>query len=93
MTQTLQGPAVTLMLQQGLDLGLENIRVKGFEQVVDGATGIAFEHGGGRLLIGAQEDDRRHAGALAAAHQARHFKAIHARHPHIQQYQVDITLQ
>ena len=93
MAQALQGPANALVLQQRLDLGLENMRVEGFEQVVDGATGIAFQHGGGRLGVGTQEDNRGHACALVATHQAGDFKAVHAGHHYIQQYQVHFMLQ
>ncbi|MNE76064.1 hypothetical protein D3C80_1722770 [compost metagenome] len=92
MTQALQRTPVALLLQQGLDLGLEDLRVEGFEQVVHRATGITLEHSRLGLLIGGQENDRGKPCTLAAAHQAGDFEAIHARHLHIQQHQVDFVL-
>ena len=86
--EVLQGPAVALMLQQGLDLGLENLWVERFEQVVHGATGIALDHGVLRLFVGGEKDDRGQPGTLAATHQAGDFEAIHAGHLYIQQHQV-----
>ncbi|MCY1452308.1 hypothetical protein D9M71_692180 [compost metagenome] len=81
------------MLEQGLDFGLENLRIERFEQVIHCTAGIALDHGVLGLFIGGEEDDRCQAGALAAPHQARDFKAVHARHLHIQQHQVDIVLE
>ena len=81
------------MFQQRLDFGLEDMRVKRFEQVVDRAAGIAFEHCGSGLRIGTEEDDRRHPRALAAAHQAGYFKAVHDGHLDVQQHQVDFMHQ
>ncbi|MNO85105.1 hypothetical protein D3C76_764670 [compost metagenome] len=91
MAQALQCPAIALMLEQRLDLGLENLRIKGFEQVIHRATGVTLDHGVLGLFVGGEENDRCQAGPLAAAHQARHFKTVHARHLHIQQHQVDIV--
>ncbi len=93
MAQALQRPAIALVLQQRLDLGLEDMRVEGFEQVVDGAAGVAFQHGGWGLRVGTQEDDRRHPRTLAAAHQTGDFKAVHAGHLDVQQHQVDVMHQ
>ena len=93
MAQALQGTAIALMLQQRLHLGLEDMRVKGLEQVINSAAGIAFQYGSCRLGVGTQENYRRHARTLIAAHQASDFKTVHAGHHHIQQYQVDVMLQ
>ncbi|MNF87229.1 hypothetical protein D3C84_696880 [compost metagenome] len=93
MAQALQCPAIALMFEQRLDLGLENLRIKGFEQVIHRATGVALDHGILGLFVGGEENDRRETGALTAAHQARHFKTVHARHLHIQQHQVDIVFE
>ncbi|MNV23529.1 hypothetical protein D3C71_1145430 [compost metagenome] len=93
MAQALQGPTIALVFQQCLDLGLENLWIERFEQVIHRATGIALDHGVLGLFIGGQENDRREAGPLAAAHQARHLKTVHARHLHIQQHQVHIVFE
>ena len=91
MAQALQGTAIALVLEQGLHLGLEDVRVKGLEQVVDRTTGVAFQHRVGRMGGGRQKDNRRHARTLAATHQARHLETVHARHAHVQQHQVDVV--
>ena len=93
MAQALQRAAIALMLEQRLDFGLENLRVERFEQVIHRATGVALDHGVLGLFVGGEENDRRQAGPLTAAHQARDFKAVHARHLHIQQHQVDIVFE
>ncbi|MNT25350.1 hypothetical protein D3C72_1608640 [compost metagenome] len=92
MAQSLQGTAVALLLQQGLNLGLEDLRIKRFEQVIDCATGIAFEHSSLGLLISCQENNRGKSSTLAATHQPGHFETVHAWHLHIQQDQVDLVL-
>ncbi|MNP15221.1 hypothetical protein D3C76_1075700 [compost metagenome] len=91
MTQALQCPAIALVLEQRLDLGLEDLWVEGFEQIIHRATGIPLDHGILGLFIGGQENDRCQVRTLAATHQARHFKTVHARHLHIKQHQVDIV--
>ncbi|MNK90306.1 hypothetical protein D3C87_1103520 [compost metagenome] len=91
MTQALQGSAVTLVFEQHLDPGREDLRVERLEQVIHRTTGIALDHGVPGLFVGGQENDRRETGPLATAHQARHFIAVHARHLHIQQHQVDVV--
>ena len=91
--QALQHAPVALLVEQGLDLGLENLGVERFEHVVHGAAGVAFEHGRFGLFVGGQENDRCQPRTLAAAHQPGNFKAVHLRHLHVQQDQVDIMLQ
>ncbi|MNV17922.1 hypothetical protein D3C71_1087250 [compost metagenome] len=91
MTQALQGPAVALVFEQRLDLGREDLRVERLEQVIHRTAGIALDDRVLGLFIGGQENDRREAGPLATAHQARHFITVHARHLHVQQHQVDIV--
>ncbi|MNF85693.1 hypothetical protein D3C84_680990 [compost metagenome] len=90
--QALQRAAIALMLKHRLDFRLEDLRIEGFEQVIHRAAGIALDHGGLGLFVGGEENDGRVASALTAAHQTRDFKAIHARHLHIQQHQVDFVL-
>ncbi len=41
--------------------------------------------------LAVEKNNRCQSGSLAATHQARDFKSIHARHLHIQQYQVDFV--
>lgn len=89
--QALQHAPIALLVEQGLDLGLENLRVERFEHVVHGATGVTLEHGRFGLFIGGEENDRGQPGALAAAHQSGDFEAVHLRHLYIQQHQVDIV--
>ena len=91
MAQALQGTAIALVLQQRLHLGLKDMRVKGLEQVVDRPAGVAFKYCVGGMGGGGQKDNRRHARALAAAHQACDLEAVHARHAHVQQHQVDVV--
>ncbi|MNV07489.1 hypothetical protein D3C71_979220 [compost metagenome] len=91
MTQALQGPAVTLVLEQRLDLGRKDLWVERLEQIIHRTTGIALDHGILGLFVGGQENDRRQTGPLATAHQARHFIPVHVRHLHVQQHQVDIV--
>lgn len=66
--QTLQHAPVALLFEQGLNLGLEDLRVERLEHVVDGAAGVAFEYGGFGLFVGGEEDNRGQPGALAATH-------------------------
>ncbi|MNO99235.1 hypothetical protein D3C76_910010 [compost metagenome] len=87
--QALQHAPVTLLIELGLHLGLENLWVERLEQVIHRATGVALEHSGIGLFIGGQEDDRGQPGAVAATHQPGDFEAVHFRHLHIQQDQVD----
>jgi hypothetical protein len=89
----LQVLAVTLLFQQRLHLGPQDLRVEGFEQVIDRAVGIALEHRSLGLLVGGEEDNRRQARALAAAHEPRDLEAIHAGHLHVQQDQVDFMFE
>ena len=93
MAQALQRTAIALMFEQRLDFGFENLRVERFEQVIHRTTGVTLDHGVLGLLVGGEENDRRKTGALAAAHQSRHFKTVHARHLHIQQHQVDVMFE
>ncbi|MCY1421516.1 hypothetical protein D9M71_371740 [compost metagenome] len=90
--QTLQHAPVALLFEQGLNLGLENLRVERFEHVVHGAAGVAFEHGRVGLFVGGEENDRGQSGTLIAAHQPGDFKAVHFRHLYIHQHQVDFVL-
>ncbi len=55
MAQALQLPAIALVLQQRLNLGLENLRIEWLEQVIHRATGIALDHGILGLLVGGRE--------------------------------------
>lgn len=76
-----------------MHLGLEHIRVERFEQIVRRTIRIALLHRILGLLIGGEKDNRRKTGALTAAHQSRDLEAVHARHLHIQQNQVDFLLE
>ena len=91
--QGLQGTEVALMLQQYLNLGLENVRIEGFEQEIHSTTGVALVDSRLGLFIGSQENDRRQSRALTATHEASDFETIHAGHVHIEQDQVDIQFQ
>jgi hypothetical protein len=90
--QALQHAPVALLVQLGLHLGLEDLRVERFEQVVHRATGIALEHGRG-LLVGGEENDRGQPRALAAAHQPGDLEAVHLGHLHVEQDQVDFVFE
>ncbi len=91
--QLLQSTPIVLLLQQRLNLGPENIRVEGLEQVIDCAAGIALVDRVARLFVGGEEYDRRQSRSQTATHQAGDFKAIHVRHLHIKQHQIDISVQ
>ncbi len=82
--QRLQTPPIALLVEQGLNLGLENLRVERLEHVVHSAVGIAFQYGGLGLLVGCQENDGRKPGSLAATHQTSDFEAVHLGHMHIE---------
>ena len=81
------------MHQQGTDLVPQHLGVERFEDEVHGTAGIALEHGILGLRDGRDKDDRGETRARRATHQARHFKAIHLRHLHVQQHQLDFVLQ
>ncbi len=91
--QLLQHAPAALLVQLRLHLGLENLWIERFEQVIHRATGVALEHGGIGLLVGSEEDNRGQPGSLAAAHQAGDLEAVHFRHLHIEQYQIDFVFQ
>ena len=76
--------ALAVELEEHIGLVLENVRLDGLVDEVDGSRFVAFEHALRLAGAGGDENDRYMARTLAAAHELGELEAVHVGHLHIE---------